>query len=149
MISDAVSFINDLASVSSVFYSKVKIFLLYSIPGLLTDLFLSGGKTVTIVAGMSLFVRMVCSAFSAIIIGFIFMNNAFLDPNNTMTTVQFGFSLIIASAFIGEALAKVYLYYKRFNSNELPDNNKTEQLIYGSSAILDLTQMSFTLLSLL
>ena len=109
-----------------------------------------GGKVANVVTSYSLMTRIVCSLISAVFIGFTYLNNAYLDPNNTMTSSQNSISIGMTAAFMLEAFGKAYLYYRRFNSNELiPNNNKFEQVIYGTSAIFDLAQMGGTLFGIL
>ena len=67
-----------------------------------------------------------------------------------MKSFQNSVSIGMTAAFIGESLGKAYLYYRRISVNNLiPNNNKLEQIIYGTSAILDLAQMGGTILGIL
>ena len=149
MVSDIASFFNDLASADSSFQSSLQAFIIHTTPDWIWNFYM-GGKVANVVTSYSLMTRIVCSLISAVFIGFTYLNNAYLDPNNTMTSSQNSISIGMTAAFMLEAFGKAYLYYRRFNSNELiPNNNKFEQVIYGTSAIFDLAQMGGTLFGIL
>ena len=148
MVSDIASFFNDLASADSSFQSSLKSFIYLTTPDWIWNFYM-GGINPNVVTSYSLMTRIVCSLISAVLIGFTFLNKVY-NPNNTMTSSQEIASGVMTFAFMGEAFGKAYLYYKRFNSYSfIPNSNKVEQVIYGSSAILDLTQMGATLLNIL
>ena len=150
ILSDLFSYINDLATIDSGFFSTVISFLFAHSPDLLFGWALSGATSISLVNGFSLIGRMVLAATSAFIIFANFFLKDILAPlinvNPWLSPLQFGATLLITTALAGEAIAKLVLYFNRFDGKI--DDKKDEQLIYGTSVILDLAQLGGTLLGM-
>ena len=72
---------------------------------------------------------------------------AYINKIGSMTLTQKLATTAITIAYGGEALMKFFIYLKRFNNPNIP-NLKTEQILYGASAITDIGQMVFTWIGL-
>lgn len=65
--------------------------------------------------------------------------------NDSLSLLQLLYIGEVTAAYLGEAILKIIVYFNKFKG---VSKTKIEQIIYSSSAILDLAQMSGSFLGL-